>query len=81
MLLRPENAETMNSLVKELQSVKNMRTIMIGLRKGISSGFGKGSGFSTSVWAGVRQVCDSVVDATPVLLANLYSWFSLRSML
>jgi DNA mismatch repair protein MSH5 len=56
VFLRPENADTMTSLVKDLQSVRNMRTIMINLRKGISAGVGPSRGFSKSVWAAIRQV-------------------------
>jgi DNA mismatch repair protein MSH5 len=54
--LRPENADTIGVLVRDLQSVRNMRTIMINLRKGISAGIGKTGGFSKSIWAGIRQV-------------------------
>lgn len=55
--LRPENADTMANLVKDLQQVRNMRTIMINLRKGVSGGGGKSNGFSKNVWVGLRQVC------------------------
>jgi hypothetical protein len=55
--LRPENGDTVDTLVKDLQSVRNMRTMMINLRKGVSSGSAKSGGFSKSVWASIRQVC------------------------
>lgn len=54
IFLRPENADTMDNLVKDLKSVRNIRTIMINLRKGVSSG-GKAGGFSKNVWVGLRQ--------------------------
>ncbi|KAF2276083.1 mismatch repair protein 5 [Westerdykella ornata] len=53
--LRPENSGTMDSLVKDLQSIRNMRTVMINLRKGVSSGNSKSGGFSRSVWTSIRQ--------------------------
>ena len=55
-LLRPENASVMDVLTKLLQSVKNMRTIMISLRKGISGTTGKGTGVSRNIWANIRLV-------------------------
>ncbi|KAF2748154.1 hypothetical protein M011DRAFT_422382 [Sporormia fimetaria CBS 119925] len=55
VFLRTENADVMNSLVKNLQSVRNMRTIMVNLRKGVSSGPGNSGGFSKSVWVALRQ--------------------------
>ncbi|KAF2471929.1 uncharacterized protein BDR25DRAFT_366675 [Lindgomyces ingoldianus] len=55
VFLHPENANYLDSLVQDLQSVKNMRVIMIYLRKGVGGGIGKGRGVSKSVWAGIRQ--------------------------
>lgn len=55
VFLRVENAAPLESLVKNLQSVKNIRAIMINLRKGVGGGLGKGGGISRSVWAGIRQ--------------------------
>jgi DNA mismatch repair protein MSH5 len=54
--VRPENADALDKLVKELQSVKNLRVIMINLRKGAGGGSGKVGGVSKNVWAGIRQV-------------------------
>jgi DNA mismatch repair protein MSH5 len=59
--LRPENADSMENLVKDLQSVRNMRTLLINLRKGVSSGSSNSGGFSKSVWAGIRQVCSPFI--------------------
>ncbi|KAF2182192.1 hypothetical protein K469DRAFT_636979 [Zopfia rhizophila CBS 207.26] len=53
--LRPENATPLETLVKNLQSVKNIRVIMINLRKGMGGGIGKCRGYSKSIWAGIRQ--------------------------
>jgi DNA mismatch repair protein MSH5 len=60
VFLRPENAAQFDSLIKNLQFVKNMRTIMINLRKGISGGGGNSGGVSKNLWAGIRQVSCSL---------------------
>jgi DNA mismatch repair protein MSH5 len=59
VFLRPENTGPVEKLVKNLQSVKNIRVTMINLRKGVGAGLGRGGGISRSVWAGIRQVCSS----------------------
>ncbi|KAI5204078.1 hypothetical protein E4T38_04811 [Aureobasidium subglaciale] len=53
-LLRTENTEQTEALTKNLSKIKNMRTVMINLRKGIS-GTGPGKkGPPNSIWAGIR---------------------------
>ncbi|TIA61527.1 hypothetical protein D6C77_03421 [Aureobasidium pullulans] len=53
-LLRAENTEPMEALIKNLSKIKNMRTTMINLRKGISgSGAGK-RGPPNFIWTGIR---------------------------
>jgi DNA mismatch repair protein MSH5 len=53
-LLRAENMDAMDELIKNLSKVKNMRTTMINLRKGVSgTGAGK-KGVSNFIWAGIR---------------------------
>ncbi|KAF2495890.1 hypothetical protein BU16DRAFT_560749 [Lophium mytilinum] len=54
IFVRPENAEPLEMLVKSLQSIKNIRVIMINLRKGVGGGPAKGGGIAKSIWAGIR---------------------------
>ncbi|PLB43783.1 DNA mismatch repair protein Msh5 [Aspergillus steynii IBT 23096] len=49
--LRPDNFNALNKIVKSLKHIKNLRYVMINLRKGISTGSGKITGFKTTVWA------------------------------
>jgi DNA mismatch repair protein MSH5 len=60
VFLRPENAAPFDSMIKNLQFVKNMRTILINLRKGIGGGGGRPGGVSKGLWAGIRQVSCSI---------------------
>lgn len=75
-LLHPENADTLNILVKELKSVSNMRVTMINLRKGISCGLNKYGGVSKNVWAGIRQVraflvCNIELQLPDIIFSSL----------
>jgi len=56
IFIRPENATVMDNLVKNLQSVKNVRVLLVNLRKGLGGGLGRGQGYSQSVWTGVQAV-------------------------
>ncbi|KAE8401294.1 muts domain V-domain-containing protein [Aspergillus pseudonomiae] len=49
--LRPDNYNPLNKLTKSLKHIKNLRPVMINLRKGISTGSGKLTGFKSTVWA------------------------------
>ena len=63
VFLRPDNNGPMNSIVKSLGQIKNMRTGMIHLRKGISNGLSKGGGIKSGIWSSLRSVRDlSVAD-------------------
>lgn len=55
-LLRPDNDGPMNSIIKSLRQIKNMRTVMIHLRKGVSNGLSKGSGIKSGIWSSLRSV-------------------------
>ncbi|KAI5274779.1 hypothetical protein E4T47_02207 [Aureobasidium subglaciale] len=69
LLLRTENTEHTEVLTRNLSKIKNMRTVMINLRKGIS-GTGPGKkGPPNFIWAGIRlfayhalQIKDSFHD-------------------
>lgn len=54
--LRPENEAVVENLVKSLRGIKNLRPVMIHLRKGISSGNAKFKGFKSVVWASLIEV-------------------------
>ncbi|KAI5203627.1 hypothetical protein E4T39_04014 [Aureobasidium subglaciale] len=69
VLLCTENTEQTGALTRNLSKIKNMRTVMISLRKGISgTGLGK-KGTPNFIWAGIRlfayhalQIKDSFQD-------------------
>ncbi|RDI85632.1 hypothetical protein Vi05172_g4312 [Venturia inaequalis] len=54
MLLRPDNANPLDEISGNMRSVKNMRVMMISLRKGVSAGSQK-AGFSKPIWSALRQ--------------------------
>ncbi|KAL8701408.1 MAG: hypothetical protein Q9201_004922 [Fulgogasparrea decipioides] len=64
VFLRSDNSEILNSIVKSLGQIKNMKTVMIHLRKGISNGMGKGtSGIKSGVWSSLRSILDAMSEA------------------
>ena len=58
--LRPDNNNPMNSIIKSLGQIKNMRTVMIHLRKGVSNGLNKGGGIKSGIWSSLRSVGHSL---------------------
>ena len=56
VFLKPENHHPMDSIVKSLGQIKNMRTVIIHLRKGISNGLSKGGGIKSGIWSSLRSV-------------------------
>ncbi|KAL1634726.1 hypothetical protein SLS56_002128 [Neofusicoccum ribis] len=52
--LRPDNAVAMDNLAKSLKKIKNMRAVMINLRKGVNAGPGQKRGVTSGVWATIR---------------------------
>ncbi|KAI9708990.1 MAG: hypothetical protein M1812_007803 [Candelaria pacifica] len=55
VFLRPDNEPALMSLIKSLKQVKNIRTVMIHLRKGVNGGSGKGGGIARGVWGSIHQ--------------------------
>lgn len=54
--LRPENSVSFDAIVSSLKNTGNMRTTLIGLRKGTTVGAGKnGNSNSSSLWVSVRR--------------------------
>ncbi|KAL8902299.1 MAG: hypothetical protein Q9192_000035 [Flavoplaca navasiana] len=57
VFLRPDNTSLLSIIVKNLGQIKNMKTVMIHLKKGISNGMGNGSGgIKSGVWSSLRSV-------------------------
>ena len=55
VFLRPDNHVQMEEIIKCLKQIKNMKTVMIHLRKGISNGVGKNGGIKNGVWSSLRS--------------------------
>lgn len=55
VLLRPDNSGPLDTIVKSLKQIKNIRTVVIHLQKGISGMGGKGSTVHRGVWASLRH--------------------------
>lgn len=56
VFLRPDNAIPMQKIPKCLARVKNLRTVIIHLHKGISAGNPKFGGFKSNVWSTLLAV-------------------------
>ncbi|MCJ1405214.1 MutS protein msh5 [Xylographa trunciseda] len=55
VFLRPENGQHLDEIVKSLKHIKNMKTIMIHLHKGMSNAISKGGGIKSGVWYSLRS--------------------------
>lgn len=53
---RPDNMAALEKITKGLKHIKNLRPVMINLRKGISTGSAKMTGFKATVWASLLAV-------------------------
>lgn len=71
VFLRPDNCNSLNKISKSLKHIKNLRPVMINLRKGVSTGSAKITGFKTTVWATLLAVCGV---HTVYLFANAYAF-------
>lgn len=56
VLSRPDNLAPLEKITKALKHIKNLRPVLINLRKGVSTGSGKITGFKTTVWASLLAV-------------------------
>jgi len=56
IFLQPDNSSPMNSIMKSLGQIKNMRTVMVHLRKGVSNGLSKSGGIKSGIWSSLRSV-------------------------
>jgi DNA mismatch repair protein MSH5 len=53
---RPDNMAALEKITKGLKHIKNLRPVLINLRKGISTGSAKMTGFKATVWASLLAV-------------------------
>ncbi|KAK8216575.1 muts domain V-domain-containing protein [Phyllosticta capitalensis] len=54
VFLRPDNNTVMDNLTSILKRVKNMRVVMVNLRKGVNTGSGKKMGITSGIWTTIR---------------------------
>lgn len=54
VFLRPDNDESLRSITNSLGKIKNMKTALIHLRKGVSNG--KGGNIGCGVWSSLQSV-------------------------
>lgn len=52
--LRPDNSAPTDQLVQSLKRIKNMRVVVVNLRKGVSAGPGQKRGITSGLWATIR---------------------------
>ncbi|CEO58793.1 hypothetical protein PMG11_03495 [Penicillium brasilianum] len=59
---RPDNLAALQKITKALKYIKNLRPVMINLRKGISTGSAKMTGFKSTVWASLLAFAFYSID-------------------
>ncbi|KAJ5620019.1 hypothetical protein N7510_004003 [Penicillium lagena] len=62
VLSRPDNLAPLEKMTKALKHIKNLRPVLINLRKGVSTGSGKITGFKTTVWASLLAFAFFSID-------------------
>ena len=67
VFLRPDNHGPLMNITKSLGQIKNMRAVMINLKKGVSSGLSKGGGIKNGIWSTLRSVRELNISASWVL--------------
>jgi DNA mismatch repair protein MSH5 len=55
ILLRPDNAETLNIITHSLKRIKNIRTVLIHLTKGVSAPASRGGAIKQGIWGSLQQ--------------------------
>ncbi|KAI9685968.1 MAG: MutS protein msh5 [Bathelium mastoideum] len=55
VFVRPDNTNSLTDLSKNLAQVKNIRSVLVQLLKGVSGGAGKGGGIARGAWASLRN--------------------------
>ncbi|CAG8389755.1 unnamed protein product [Penicillium salamii] len=64
---RPDNISALEKIIKALKHIKNLRPVMVNLRKGISTGSAKITGFKTTVWASLLAFAFYAIDIQEAL--------------
>ena len=57
MFLQPGNGAALDRMIKGMKYIKNLRPVLINIRKGVSMGSAKVTGFKATVWAVLLAVC------------------------
>lgn len=70
VFLRPDNLNCLEKISKSLKHIKNLRPVMINLRKGISTGSAKVIGFKTTVWATLLAVSSPFLIGSHALICQ-----------
>ncbi|OBT79203.1 hypothetical protein VF21_01764 [Pseudogymnoascus sp. 05NY08] len=55
IFLRPGNAEALNIIIQSLKRIKNIRTVLIHLMKGVSAPASKGGAIKQGIWGSLQQ--------------------------
>lgn len=66
VFVQPQNSITLNKLSSSLSRIKNMRTTMAMLHKGVNGGR-KIGGFKSGVWASLLEFCYHAIDIAETL--------------
>ncbi|KAJ6121588.1 hypothetical protein N7512_004053 [Penicillium capsulatum] len=64
---RPENSSALEQITKSLKHIKNLKPVMINLRKGINTGSAKVTGFKATVWASLLAFAFYSIDVHDAL--------------
>ncbi|KAJ5166787.1 DNA mismatch repair protein MutS core [Penicillium canariense] len=59
---RPDNSAVLEKIAKGMKHIKNLRPVMINLRKGVSTGSAKITGFKATVWASLLAFAFYSID-------------------
>lgn len=84
--VRPDNRITAEKLSKSLSRIKNMKTVMVFLRKGINYNNKRLGGFKSGVWATLLEFCYHTIDVADTMkettgAENLEILFRIRHVL
>jgi DNA mismatch repair protein MSH5 len=85
ILTRPDNSPALEKIVRSLKKIKNIRTVVIHLQKGISGASRRGSSMQRGVWANLQQftfhtikileaVCDLVEGQSLTIVSKVRSF-------
>ncbi|KFX88111.1 hypothetical protein V490_07834 [Pseudogymnoascus sp. VKM F-3557] len=55
ILLRPDNTEALNIITHSLKRIKNIRTVLIHLMKGVSAPASRGGAIKQGIWGSLQQ--------------------------